>query len=75
MIYPTAIPSSGIGSAMGMGRFGQVLAPLLTALLIANQWSNAAVFVAMAVAPFIGAIATLLLRRHGMRSQDGLVVG
>jgi AAHS family 4-hydroxybenzoate transporter-like MFS transporter len=74
MIYPTAIRSSGIGWAMGMGRFGQVLAPLLTALMIANQCSNAAVFVAIAVAPFIGAIAILLLRWHGMRSRVSLTV-
>jgi AAHS family 4-hydroxybenzoate transporter-like MFS transporter len=73
-IYPTAIRSSGIGWAMGMGRFGQVLAPLLTALMIANQCSNAAVFVAIAVAPFIGAIAILLLRWHGMRSRVSLTV-
>jgi AAHS family 4-hydroxybenzoate transporter-like MFS transporter len=70
MTYPTAIRSSGIGWAVGMGRFGQVLAPLLGALMIANQWTNAAIFLAIGIAPFVGAIAILLLGWH--RSRSGL---
>ena len=44
LTYPTAIRSSGIGWAMGMGRFGQVLAPLLASALIAASWSNIQLF-------------------------------
>ena len=69
MTYPTAIRSSGIGWAMGMGRFGQVLAPLLTSLLIANRLTNTSVFLAIAVAPFVGAICIPLLRWHASRLQ------
>jgi MFS transporter, AAHS family, 4-hydroxybenzoate transporter len=61
LLYPTAIRSTGVGWAMGMGRLGQVLAPLATAWMIVNQWSNTAVFVAIAFAPFVGALSILLL--------------
>ena len=33
-IYPTAIRSTGIGWAMGMGRVGQVFGPILTGVLV-----------------------------------------
>lgn len=74
--YPTAIRSSGIGWAMGMGRFGQVLAPLFTSLMVGFGWKSTEVFLVFALAPFIGAIAVVLLRWQGSRTgaQDaGLV--
>ena len=54
LTYPTAIRSSGIGWAMGMGRFGQVLAPLLASAFIAASWSNIQLFFAVGLAPALG---------------------
>jgi AAHS family 4-hydroxybenzoate transporter-like MFS transporter len=65
LTYPTAIRSSGIGWAMGMGRFGQVLAPLLASALIAASWSNTQLFFAIGLAPALGALAILALRASG----------
>jgi AAHS family 4-hydroxybenzoate transporter-like MFS transporter len=62
LTYPTAIRSSGIGWAMGMGRFGQVLAPLLAGAVIAASWSNVELFLAAGLAPILGALAILALR-------------
>jgi MFS transporter, AAHS family, 4-hydroxybenzoate transporter len=62
LTYPTAIRSSGIGWAMGMGRFGQVLAPLLASALLAASWTNIQLFVAVGLAPVFGALAILALR-------------
>jgi AAHS family 4-hydroxybenzoate transporter-like MFS transporter len=59
--YPTAIRSTGIGWAMGVGRFGQVLAPLLAGAAIAAGWSNTMLFVAVGIAPLLGAVAILAL--------------
>ena len=62
LIYPTAIRSSGIGWAMGLGRFGQVLAPLLASAFIAMNWSNLQLFFAVGLAPALGGLAILALR-------------
>jgi AAHS family 4-hydroxybenzoate transporter-like MFS transporter len=59
--YPTAIRSTGIGWAMGVGRFGQVLAPLLAGAAVAAGWSNATLFVVVGLAPVLAAIAILAL--------------
>ena len=48
---------------MGMGRFGQVLTPLLAAATVAAGWTGAQLFLLLAIAPVLGAIAILAL--HG----------
>ena len=63
LTYPTPIRSTGIGWAMGMGRFGQVLAPLLAAAAVAAGWTGTQLFLLFAVAPVLGALAILTL--HG----------
>lgn len=70
LTYPTAMRSSGIGWAMGMGRFGQVTAPLLTSLMVGGGWRGTEVFLAFALAPAIGAVAVLLLRWTASRTGD-----
>ena len=64
MMYPTAIRSSGLGWSIGMGRFGQVLVPLLAALLMHAGWRLGEIYVAMAAALLIGAVCIVLLRWH-----------
>lgn len=63
LTYPTPMRSTGIGWAMGMGRFGQVLAPLLAGAAVAAGWDGAHLFLAFAIAPVLGALAILAL--HG----------
>ena len=70
LTYPTPMRSTGIGWAMGMGRFGQVLAPLLAAAAVAAGWSGAQLFLLFAIAPVLGALAILAL--HG---RPALVAG
>jgi AAHS family 4-hydroxybenzoate transporter-like MFS transporter len=60
--YPTAMRSTGIGWAMGMGRFGQVLAPLLAAAAAVAGWTGSQLFLLFAIAPVLGALAILVLR-------------
>ena len=61
LTYPTAMRSTGIGWAMGIGRFGQVLAPLLASAAIASGWNNTQLFLVIGTAPLFGAIAILVL--------------
>jgi len=60
--YPTAMRSTGVGWAMGMGRFGQVLAPLLATAAAVAGWTGSQLFLLFAIAPVLGALAILALR-------------
>ncbi len=62
LTYPTAIRSTGIGWAMGIGRFGQVLAPLFATAVMAAGYSGEQLFLAFGVAPILGALAILFFR-------------
>jgi MFS transporter, AAHS family, 4-hydroxybenzoate transporter len=73
LIYPAAIRSSGVGWAMGMGRFGQVLAPLFAGAVLALGWSNADLFMVIALAPLIAAAALLALRSSGQKQRSAEV--
>ena len=55
---------------MGMGRFGQVLTPLLVTWMVALGWTGAHIFLALGLAPVIAAIAVLALRASAVRSAD-----
>lgn len=61
--YPTAIRSTGVGWAMGMGRLGAIVGPLVAGMLIAWDWSTQALFFAAAATTVIGAVAMFLLPR------------
>jgi AAHS family 4-hydroxybenzoate transporter-like MFS transporter len=74
LTYPTAIRSTGVGWAMGMGRFGQVIAPLTTSLMLGAGWSVVQIFLATAAAPFIAAVFILLLKRHADRAAAATAV-
>jgi MFS transporter, AAHS family, 4-hydroxybenzoate transporter len=60
MFYPTSMRSAGTGWAMGLGRFGQVLSPLVVGLMIALSWASSAIFIAMATAPLLAGLCVLL---------------
>ena len=69
-LYPVAMRSTGVGWAMGVGRFGEVILPLLIALLISvTGHFGSGVFLTVAIVPFLGAISILLLSRMHARPQ------
>ena len=59
-MYPTAIRSTGIGWAMGMGRVGQVFGPILTGVLVGLGYKVGGIFYAAAVPCLIGALFLML---------------
>jgi AAHS family 4-hydroxybenzoate transporter-like MFS transporter len=61
LTYPTAVRSSGVGWAMGVGRFAQVLAPLFAGFATAAGWSSVQLFVVLAIAPVLAALAIVAL--------------
>jgi AAHS family 4-hydroxybenzoate transporter-like MFS transporter len=75
--YPTAMRSSGVGWAMGFGRFGQVCSPLVIGLLLTLGWAPGPILAAMAVAPLLAGLCvllrTILLRNLELLQDSGLV--
>ncbi len=61
--YPTAIRSTGVGWAMGMGRVGSFAGPLAVGLLVAAELSTVGVFVALGLPALIAAVTTLIAGR------------
>lgn len=62
--YPTAIRSTGIGMAAGVGRAGAIMAPLLIGLLVSLKLPLEQNFIAIATAGVLGAIALAFIN-HG----------
>jgi AAHS family 4-hydroxybenzoate transporter-like MFS transporter len=61
--YPTSVRASGVGWALGIGRVGSIVGPLVGGALLAAKWSTSAVFMAAAAAAFCAALAAVLLSR------------
>ena len=74
LVYPTAVRSTGMGWAMGMGRFGQVAASLAMGVVVGLGWGSQEVFLALGTAPLIGAISVLAMRWHTSRQSAAEVV-
>ena len=70
--YPTAIRSTGVGWAMGMGRLGQVCSPLIVGAMLRLNWGPAAIMAAMAMLPTLAGVFCIL-RTLGERRK--LAVG
>jgi len=71
-IYPTFVRSSGAGWALGVGRIGSILGPVIGGLLIAAKLSLPTLFVCAAIPAAFCAVAVLLLSRV-MRSRSAVV--
>ena len=59
--YPTAIRSTGVGWALGIGRIGSIVGPYFGGMLLTPQVSVKQVFWAAAVPPLIATIAVWAL--------------
>jgi AAHS family 4-hydroxybenzoate transporter-like MFS transporter len=61
--YPTAIRSTGVGWAMGMGRVGSFTGPLVVGSLVTLGLSTAGIFIAIGVPALLAAAATAIAGR------------
>jgi AAHS family 4-hydroxybenzoate transporter-like MFS transporter len=61
--YPTSIRATGVGWALGIGRVGSIIGPLVGGMLLTMKWSAGAVFLAAAVAALCAALAAFCLSR------------
>ena len=67
MFYPTAIRATGVGWALGIGRIGSIVGPVIGGILIQRHWGNDSLFLAAAVPAFVAFLATVVLAFHDSR--------
>lgn len=61
-LYPTRVRATGVGWAVGAGRIGAVVGPMVGGLLIGAGWSMTANFMAFAVPALVAGMITVLIR-------------
>jgi MFS transporter, AAHS family, 4-hydroxybenzoate transporter len=61
-IYPTFVRSTGAGWALGIGRIGSILGPIIGGVLIGMKLSMAALFICASIPAACCAVAVLALR-------------
>jgi AAHS family 4-hydroxybenzoate transporter-like MFS transporter len=61
--YPTAVRATGVGWALGIGRVGSIVGPLVGGALLSMKWSAAEVFMTAAGAALCAALAAFSLSR------------
>ena len=69
--YPTSVRSSGIGWALGIGRAGSIVGPLIGGTLIALHWGTELLFLAAAVPALAAALSALALSRVSTSRKQG----
>ena len=61
--YPTSVRATGVGWALGIGRVGSIVGPLVGGALLIAKWSPGSVFMAAAGAALCAAVAAFSLSR------------
>lgn len=67
MAYPTEIRSTGVGWALGVGRIGSIVGPLLGGMLQSMAVAPRVIFFLCAIPAVIAALAAIALGSHSIR--------
>jgi MFS family permease len=72
-LYPTFTRATGVGWALGIGRIGSLISPVLGGLLLAWQWQVTSIFLAVAVPAGFAALSVLLVGYFSTSAErDGI---
>jgi AAHS family 4-hydroxybenzoate transporter-like MFS transporter len=63
-IYPTAVRSTGVGWALGVGRVGAIIGPVVGGILLAEHFPARTLFFMIAVPALIAALSMFILSRR-----------
>jgi MFS transporter, AAHS family, 4-hydroxybenzoate transporter len=63
-LYPTAIRSTGVGWALGVGRIGSIIGPVAGGALLGLGWNAQSVVLTAAVPAMLAGLAVIALRRR-----------
>jgi len=72
-LYPTAVRTTGMGWAIGIGRFGAILAPLASGALLDRGWLPAQLYFFFSTPFIVAAVAIFLIcpaRARASRKDD-----
>jgi MFS transporter, AAHS family, 4-hydroxybenzoate transporter len=72
LLYPTASRSSGVGWALGIGRFGSIAGPLVGGLLVGMKVPARQLFVIAAMPMVAGLIASICVVRLRYQRLGGI---
>jgi AAHS family 4-hydroxybenzoate transporter-like MFS transporter len=61
--YPTSVRATGVGWALGIGRVGSIIGPLVGGILLQEKWSTGALFMTAAAAAACAGLAAVALSR------------
>jgi MFS transporter, AAHS family, 4-hydroxybenzoate transporter len=67
--YPTMMRSTGVGWALGIGRVGSIVGPLIGGVMLTRHMGAEALFTAAAVPALIACVATFALGRIAPRTS------
>ena len=70
--YPTAMRSSGIGWALGIGRTGQIVGPLIGGLLLSLKWGTSEILYVIALPSVVAATAAFFLSGSTRKAGFGV---
>jgi MFS transporter, AAHS family, 4-hydroxybenzoate transporter len=59
--YPTTLRSTGVGWALGIGRIGSIIGPIVGGLALSLGWSNEQLFAAVAFPAAVASLAVFLI--------------
>ncbi|MDH7795215.1 MULTISPECIES: MFS transporter [unclassified Beijerinckia] len=62
LLYPTAVRSSGVGLGMAMGRFGQVVSPLIAGGMLGAGFNAGQIMVVIGSGALVGALFVIWFR-------------
>ena len=71
--YPTSVRATGVGWALGIGRVGAIVGPLIGGALLDMKWSAGEVFLMAAAAALCAALAAFSLSRLVGGSGEGAI--
>ena len=78
ILYPTAVRSTGVGWALGVGRVGAIVGPVIGGILLAEQFTPRNLFFMISVPALVAALCmfalTRRLRGHETMSSTEVIV-
>jgi len=75
--YPTPIRSTGVGWALGIGRIGSIIGPMIGGLLLSLHWPTRQIFLVGALPVLVASLAALCITflRRAPGSEHALQAG
>ena len=70
IFYPTKVRSTGVGWALGIGRFGSILGPVVAGYLLNAGWNVAELMQLAAVPMLLAALLIFIMGRYYTSNDD-----